>query len=240
MEYAEVSFYDGMRNEFPPIVRQIFPYRLFWNILSGESDAYITILAHESLHAFQAIVNPVSFTEAEEVMRIKNGYPWDDTTQAAAWQKELDLLVDAAEAKTDIEAAELAGKFLAQREARRIQSELSSELADFERQREWLEGMVKYAELSIGRMAANTPGYESLPDLKDDPKFHNYRTRDRFWSMQLDQVRRILKNEGEVRFYYSGFAQAVLLDRLSPEWKKSAISEGMSLEYLLQDAISQP
>ena len=101
------------------------------------------------------------------------------------------------------------------------------ELADFERQREWLEGLAKYAELAIGRTASMTPGYEPLPDLNDDPDFNDYSTRERFWFQQLDQGRRILKNEGEVRLYYSGFAQAVVLDRLLPEWKIQALSEGV-------------
>lgn len=239
MEYFEISFYKGLREEFPPVIREVFPYRLFWNMLSGESDAYITILAHESFHSYQAIVNPLSFTEAEEVMQIENNYPWDETAQVDAWQKELDILVDAAKADSNQEAVELARQFLAQREARRTQSGLSHELVDFERWREWLEGLAKYAELSIGQMAGITPGYESLPEMKDDPQFYDYSKCDRFWSQQLDQVRRILSSEGEVRFYYSGFAQAALLDRLMPGWKEPAMSKGMWLEELLQEAISK-
>jgi len=107
----------------------------------------------------------------------------------------------------------------------------------FEGQREWLEGLAKYAELTAGRMAGTTPGYEPLPDLQDDSDFNYYSKRERFWSLQLDQVRQISKNEGEVRFHYSGFAQAVLLDRLSPGWKTRALPEGARLEDLLQVAV---
>ena len=239
MDYSEITFYDGMREGLPPIIREIFPYSLLWNTLAGESDAYITILAHESFHAYQAILNPAFFAKAEEVMHLEKNYPWDDKAQVDAWQKELDLLVDAAKADSNVEAAKLARRFLAQRDARRTQIGLSSELEDFERQREWLEGLAKYAELTIGRVAAITPGYESLPDLDDDPEFNHYNTRERFWTLQIDEVRQILNNEGEVRFYYSGFAQAVLLDRLQPGWKEPAVSEGVWLEDLLREAISQ-
>ena len=239
MEYSEISFYDGFRGELPPILRQVFPYRLLWKLMVGDSDAYVAILAHESFHAYQAIASYDFFATAEEVMRVGNSYPWDDAAQRAVWQKELDLLVDAAKENSSTKAAELACQFLAQREARRTQSRLSPELVDFERRREWLEGLAKYSELAIGRMAATTPGYEPLPELKDDPKFNHYSTRVQFWSQQLDQVRQILNSEGEVRFYYSGFAQAVLLDHLSPGWKNSAISEGTPPENLLQEAISQ-
>lgn len=157
-----------------------------------------------------------------------------------AWQKELDLLVGAANVTSNEEAAELIRQFLTQRDARRTRLGLSPELVNFERRREWLEGLAKYTELAIGRMAATTPGYEPLPDMRADPKFKDYRTRDRFWSLQLNQVRQVLKNEGEVRFYYSGFAQAVLLDRLLPGWRASAISEDTPLEDLLQNVISKP
>ena len=57
---------------------------------------------------------------------IRHGDPgvWesDAVDQRAAWQKELDLLVDAATAGSDADAAELARQFLAQRDSRRTQS----------------------------------------------------------------------------------------------------------------------
>jgi hypothetical protein len=117
---------------------------------------------------------------------------------------------------------------------------LISELIDFERKREWLEGLAKYTELSIGRIAGITSDYEWLPGMDLDPKFNQYRSRERFWTLQLDQVRRIINNEGEIRFYYSGFAQAVLLDKLLPEWKESTISEGIALEDLIRSATTPP
>ncbi|HLO18201.1 MAG TPA: hypothetical protein VK206_25440 [Anaerolineales bacterium] len=238
-EYSEISFYSGLREEFPPVVREIIPYSLFWNLISGESDAYLAFLLHEAFHAYQGSLSPDLFAQAEEVMRLENRYPWEDPVHLDAWQKELDLLVEAANATSNEEAAELVRQFLAQRDARRTKLGLSSELVDFERRREWLEGLAKYTELAIGRMAATTPGYEPLPDMHADPEFNDYRSRDHFWSLQLNQVRQVLKNEGEVRFYYSGFAQAILLDRLLPSWRTSVISEGTPLEELLQDAISQ-
>ncbi|HLO30613.1 MAG TPA: hypothetical protein VK249_15825 [Anaerolineales bacterium] len=239
-EYSEISFYSGLRDGFPPVVREVVPYALFWNLISGESDAYIAFLFHETLHAYQGMLNPDLFAQAEEVMSLENRYPWEDPGQLDAWQKELDLLLGAANVTSNEEAAELVRQFLTQRDARRTRLGLSPEFVDFERRREWLEGLAKYTELAIGRMAATTPGYEPLSDIHTDSEFNNYCTRDRFWSLQLNQVRRVLKNEGEVRFYYSGFAQAVLLDRLLPGWRASAISEDTPLEDFLQNAISKP
>ena len=42
--------------------------------------------------------------------------------------------------------------------------------------------------------------------------------------------------EGDGRFYYSGFAQAALLDRLLPGWKERAMLEGVWLDDLLKVA----
>ena len=41
----------------------------------------------------------------------------------------------------------------------------------------------------------------------------------------------------DVRFYYSGMAQAFLLDRLMPGWKDRALSDDVWLEDLLADAV---
>ncbi len=43
--------------------------------------------------------------------------------------------------------------------------------------------------------------------------------------------------EGETRFYYTGFAQGVLLDRLDPDWKSQAFEPGVWLEDLLRQAV---
>jgi hypothetical protein len=44
-------------------------------------------------------------------------------------------------------------------------------------------------------------------------------------------------NDGDGRFYYSGLAQAVLLDHLLPGWKVQALDEGLSLEELLASTV---
>lgn len=57
------------------------------------------------------------------------------------------------------------------------------------------------------------------------------------WSAQLDEVTRTAGREGETRFYYSGMAQAVLLDRLLPDWKERAFEPDSMLEDLLRDGV---
>lgn len=154
------------------------------------------------------------------INRVESQYPWGDATLQEAWRAETDLLVRAVQAKSDDEVLELTRQFLQQRSKRRLAARLSQDLVNYERQREWLEGLGKYAELSIRRIAARTSDYQPLPALADDPAFRRYATSEQFWSQQMGEAKRTSGRTGETRFYYSGLAQAALLDRLLPSWKQ--------------------
>lgn len=108
---------------------------------------------------------------------------------------------------------------------------------DYEQQREWLEGLAKYVELGIWRQAAATPGYVPAPALADDSDFGNYRGFDQAWSQEVMQITLAAQSQ-DTLFYYSGMAQAVLLDRLAPDRKGRILSEGMTLEDLLREALA--
>lgn len=236
-QYAKIDFVRGFGQELPPLARPLVPYRLLWWWLMGESDVTIGALLHEVFHAYQGTVAAPRLAVAESAARHEARYPWHDPAAEAAWQKELNTLADAVQATDAAETARLAQQFLALRSQRRDQSRLDAELIDFERQREWLEGLAKYAELEIGRAAANAPAYEPLPEMAHDPDFRQYAGRVRAWSQQMDEVRRMGWHAGEVRFYYTGAAQGALLDRLMPAWKERAMQEGVWLEDLLREAV---
>jgi hypothetical protein len=239
-EYMEIDFYDELREELPPLLGPIFPYRLLWGLLMDETDTYIGGLEHETFHALQGNMVPARLAEAEFANQSESQYPWDNPTLSEAWEHELDLLVKAVRGTSNEATTELVRQFLIQRDNRRANTGLTQDLVNYERQREWLEGLAKYAELSLGRLAATTPGYTPLPALTADPDFKEYTTREQYWSGQIDEVRRTTMREGETRFYYSGMAQAVLLDRLMPDWKERAFNPDVMLEDLLRQAIGQP
>lgn len=235
-EYSLITFASGLRDELPPIVREVFPYKLFWQLLMGDSEAYIAALEHESFHAFQGKFASERLAEAERSLRMEDSYPWEDADREAAWSEELDLLVKAVRADTDEQALELARQFLALRDQRRNRpTPMAKNLVDMERQREWLEGLAKYVELTSGREAALSPQYIPADESKGDPSFSGYAKRIRFFDMQLDEVRRMDQQQSETRFYYSGMAQAVLLDRLLPDWKDRPLAE-IQVEDLIQEA----
>ncbi len=108
-------------------------------------------------------------------------------------------------------------------------------MIDYEQQREWLEGLARYAEMEIWRLAA-TSGYQPLPDTVQLPDFDNYAGFNTRWSQEIGQISRMAGDQGDGRFYYSGMAQAYILDRLMPDWKQKAFAADISLENLLMAA----
>ncbi len=238
-EWTAIGLRQTIRDDLPPPLAAIVPYRLVDKFLLRGSDGYISLLAHESFHAFQGTAVPERLAAAERALAAEAAYPWPDAGLQAAWQAELDLLAAALAAETVEETAELAAQFLTQRQQRRQEAGLTDVQIDFERQREWLEGLARYVELEIWRQAAQSD-YQPVPALADDGDFDEYSGFTTRWSQEVDQIGRMANDEGEGRFYYTGMAQAVLLDRLRPGWKETIFDEGVFLEDLLATAVAAP
>jgi len=236
-EYAQISLISGIRESLPSFLRAIFPYRVMWRLLMGDTETYIGTLEHEAFHAYQGIASPERLAEAESSVQVDSQYPWENPALEDAWQTELNLLYEAARADTKDDAAVLAREFLAQRDQRRAANGLEPEYIDLEQRREWEEGLAKYVELEIQRQAALTEDYIPEPGMNKDPDFKDYATRLRYWSNQLSEVNRMSNRKEDTRFYYSGFAQATLLDRLMPGWKEQALEPDIWLEDLLRQAV---
>ncbi len=237
-EWMHIGLAEHVREDLPGFLRPLFPYRLATGLLVESSDLYISGVLHEAFHAYQGMMAPEKLAAAENAVgRHEEDYPWEDESFRTAWQTELDLLAEALRAESPDDAEALARDFLAHREARR--AELSPLLIGYERQREWVEGLARYVELESWRQAATTATYAPLPAMEDDPDFKDYRTFERRWSREVDQLRRMAGSRGDGRFYYSGMAQAVLLDRLAPGWKARAFDDGTWLDTLLAEALSR-
>jgi hypothetical protein len=240
-DWMEIELGNQFKDGLPPIIRSIFPYRLagrlFLSAAAGK-DGYIASLLHESFHAYEGMLAPQQLLAAESTYNLnEHRYPWNNAIFHDAWQVELNILADALHAQSDAEAADLARQFLAQRQQRRTAANLDPSLVDLERQKEWEEGLAKYTELAIWRLAATTPGYQPLPAMSADKGFKAYASYQNRWSQEMDQIRRLQNGPSDNRFYYSGFAQAVLLDRLSPGWRAKALANGVYLEDLLKETV---
>ena len=237
-EWVRIALAQQFRESLPNFLRPIFPYRLAIALFVESSDFYISAVLHEAFHAYQGMGAPEKLAAAENaVPRYENRYPWEDEAFRAAWQEELDLLATALQAETPEATETLARAFLAQREARR--ASLSPDMVAYERQREWQEGLARYTELEIWRQAATTPDYTPASAVHEDPQFKDYRTFARRWSREVGQLRRMAGDRGDGRFYGSGMAQAVLLDRLAPGWKARVFDNGVWLDTLLSEALKR-
>ena len=237
-EWTAIELARLMRRDLPPVLEQVFPYRLMMRMF--DSDWHIAAVSHESFHVYQMEVVPDRVEEAEtHVGKFERAYPWDDPRMREAWQAEAAALAEAASAASDEEAAREARRFLDLRAQRRKTTGLSAELVAFERRREWLEGLAKYVELAIWKAGGDESArYEPLPVMARDPAFHHYSGFRRRWQSELSQLRKHAAREGEGRFYYTGMAQAFVLDRLSPGWKQRAFSpQDIWLEDLLAEAV---
>ncbi|MGB5049001.1 MAG: hypothetical protein WBO46_08720, partial [Caldilineaceae bacterium] len=232
--YMLISLSQQVRNDFGPM----FPHWQFARLMLGGSDGYICGLLHESFHAFAGTTASTRLLASEKAnTQWADSYPVTDESFQDDWQTELDLLDSALRATSDTEAAALAEQFLEHRFTRRKVAGLGSSLIDYEQSREWEEGLAKYTELEIWRQAFASPTYEPDPAILLDPGFRNYKTFPNRWKTELSNLTKRAKDEGDGRFYYSGMAQAFLLDRLMPEWKEHAFQEGVWLEDLLSEAI---
>ena len=192
-------------------------------------EFHVVLALHEIFHAFQATLAPQRFARAMGVYKSEEKYPYQDPQFSTAWNSEGEALADALRATEDVVISDLARKFLGVREARRRQTALDPELISYERELEWLEGLAKYAEVQFYKLAASRAS---------EAAYANYRSGHPFWPADLARLRRNLGGqEGDLRFYLSGVAQAILLDRLSPGWKAKALEEKANLDDRLQAAI---
>jgi hypothetical protein len=192
-------------------------------------ELHAVLMLHEVFHAFQATLAPQRFAKAVHVYGLEDRYPFHDPEFSAAWNSEGEALADALRATEVAAISGLARKFLDTREARRSKVSLDTMFIAYENELEWLEGLAKYAEVRF---------YELAASRAKETAYASYRSGHPFWPADLGRLRRALGGQtGDLRFYLSGVAQAMLLDRISPGWKAKAFEEKSNLEDSLRAAI---
>ena len=231
---TNIGFINLFKENLPPVVSQIFPYRLL--LLS--TDQYITALVHESFHAYQAENYPDRFEDAEKAYSSTDGYEDLFESMSEDWQLEIQALMDALNEEDDSRRIEFINNFIQIREDRRSSANLSSNLTLYEKRYEWLEGSAKYVELEIWENAANSTTYQPVEEVFTDEDFDNYQGYEKRWKNELTNMKNAAKNIGDSLFYYSGMLQARLLDELMPEWKTRIGEPGVWYEDLLKEAVN--
>ncbi len=223
---------DVFQDFLPPVIENIFPYRL----LIQPSEVQITAVNHESFHVLQQFQAGQRLERAERSYQLEEAYWQVDPEMQADWEEEITLLISAVRAEDTDKTADLVSQFLEKRQSRRQSSGLEAGLVDFEHQIEWEEGLAKYVELALWQAASQDSTYH--PVLSGDPYFKDYETFEQRFSQELSQLGRQASQEGTTRFYYTGMAEAFLLDRLMPDWKERAFDPSTWLEDLLAEAVA--
>lgn len=238
-EWLRLGLMNDIRRDLPGFLKPVFPYTIAAKLLVPNSDNYLSLIQHESFHAFQAVWADTRFKQAElDGIALEEKYPWENEAGIKAWETELSLLQQALSYGNENETRSLVQQFLQQRQDRRELMKLSPDLIRYETQREWVEGMARYVELESWRQASSETDFQSTLVSQSDPDFKAYNTFDKRWQQELDQMVRMANDVGDGRFYYSGMAQAFLLDRLYPNWKeKLAADPSLNLEDLLEQCV---
>jgi len=190
-------------------------------------EYYVSLVHHEMFHAFQASRGEDHFRQAGRAYSAEARYPGKDKGFMSAWDKEGAVLAVALNANDDATRRRAVREFLQVRDARRAQAALSPDLLAFERELEWLEGLAKYVEFRLHDLVRARR--VELADPTPPPASPYWHQADMF-----RLAKRLGQQNGDLRFYLSGMAQARVLDRLSPGWKEKAMEAGVYLEDLLR------
>jgi hypothetical protein len=193
-------------------------------------DFHLASILHEVFHAYQADLAPARFAKALAVYKFESRYPYKDKEFADAWNSEGTALSEALRAADDAAARRSVRKFLQIRDARRERATFGPDLVAYESELEWLEGLAKFAEIRFYESAALRAG--EAPIVSYRPGLPPYIGWD---FVRLEK--QLGRQQGDLRFYLSGMAQARLLDRLSPAWKAEANLEKIDLEDLLRAVV---
>ena len=136
-EWFRIGLMNQFRMDLPGFLKPVFPYSLIASIFIPNSDTYLSMIQHESFHAFQAVWAQGRLDAAEwDGIRLADQYPWENQEGIAAWQQELEVLKSALKSEDKEETRQLAQQFLNLRDARRESMQLSADLIRYENQRE--------------------------------------------------------------------------------------------------------
>jgi hypothetical protein len=236
LEWGMIELVREMRAGLPPGVNAIVPYRLVTSQLL-DTDQYIFKLVHECFHAFQGQQAESRLEQAElAVRRFEDSYPWDDQAQKDGWLSEFQALKTGVQASSKAEKMDAVRQFLQKRQERRAGAAFSPQLAAYEMQREWLEGVALYVEYDTWRNLVEAADYQTQPGLKNDPDFHGYGAFQSKMDAAIASPRAMVMQR-DTRFYSAGMMEASLLDDLMPGWKAKIFQDGVYLEDLLRQAV---
>jgi len=209
-------------------------------------NAFMWVLkaAHEAFHCYQGQgpVHTPFVGKYAEYNDLTFPFPYDDGAVMAALRLEAESVFRLASANAD-EKESLAIQSRLVPLASRVERGLYSapEFQDYKLRTEWSEGVARYTERELARLAATAGRYEPTPSFARMFQTSSYAV---VWSEEygdvpmLNPIRFVGEGvRGRVMFYYLGMGKAYALDRMNPKWK--ALYKSASLDDLLQQASAE-
>jgi hypothetical protein len=207
LSHMDMSLESQVRENVP--AEKITPALL--EMMKFTPAQHVVVLMHEAFHAYQATHFCDRFQAALDIYTHEKDYPYEDQAFKDAWNREGQYLWEALREKDDLRVRASLEGFLNVRSQRRKDQHMDQPLISFEQELEWLEGLAKYVEMRSAELGS---------EEKTSQNYKDYRVaRGRLRMDFYARLRHLGEQDGDLRFYLSGAAQAMLLDHLCPEWK---------------------
>jgi hypothetical protein len=232
IEWTSTKLENDIKKNMPPAQKDSMLLKKMVNMMGGNPDKHISMIVHESFHAFQATRDFDRLKESESTFAWHKQYPWNDASANKAWKDEFALLMRAFETKSEPDAKQFLKQYIQMRSKRHLDLKFTPGLIRYEQLKEWEEGIAKYIELSLWKLAGSSSLYTPALPLKNDPAFDQYKKFNQAMSREIMNCR--MQPQGDdTRFYYSGMMLAFLLDRFYPGWKMHAFNTDIFPDMLL-------
>jgi hypothetical protein len=202
-----------------------------YEVRGYELEEAISLGFHESFHIFESDKNRAGAKWRHENALLVALYPETEARLSALFHIEGQILFAALRTSDDKTLKRLLQQFLALRKLRR--GEMEERFAEFEKGAESNEGLAEYAGAKALLIAIREASEKRLAlplRYADEASFIKSKYA------KLDSITEAGKNS-RLRFYYTGSAQALLLDHLMKDWKRRVQFDGAVLEDLLAEAL---
>lgn len=210
----------------------------FWKVVDDYFENHsleenLSITFHEAFHAFQRDPKRAGAKWGAENSLLVFEYQESSARANALFSIESRILQAALESNSNSELKKKVGQFLAIRRLR--QSEIEPRFVQFEKGAELNEGLAEYAGTKAVLVGMSAAGRKqiSVPFTETNATA--------FLKKKYEKLASITKIGRNIRlkFYYTGSAQGLLLDRLMPDWKTKVQAEGKSLQNLLEENVGK-
>jgi hypothetical protein len=191
------------------------------------TDLYAVLLCEALFRSFQAGEAPARFQTDMALLGSDSGEPVGNTAFADDLTSEGRNLAAALDAGQRTAAIAHIRAFLADRQKRRALASFPTAVAYYEQEMEWLLGLGDYAAVRFYELAAARHS--------TDAAFAEFKPGLPYWSREFGALEKRLGSfKISEAFALTGMAQARLLDRLSPGWRRNLFREGGPFEGRLR------